>query len=251
MLKKYIPKYNRSKFLSLFLSSFISAVVGFAIRYYILKFNIDIFNVISCPCISLFGLTILNFIRQNLRIWLDEIFIYQTSTGSTNSDSNKNYLISRMDISDLLNPTPEGSSGNPTGGTSTQPTGGSQSSGNQSAGNTQGPNIHLGFSIGPDGKYIIDDPTGIAPRGSINKDTDKPYTEGNQPYATNLANAMDDIYAKGNSKNRSSWKRFYDSINDNGEAKQFAGDLYKKENISKYGTRKNYPWLREKLRQLP
>jgi hypothetical protein len=134
-------------------------------------FDLDILRIDLNPFYSFLAMFGLNSLRLLVKSSLDEYI--------------PNTLL--MNISDILNPpSPESTS------TSSSTQGNDQT--NPSS-NTQGNNQinsmeNRPYVLDDNGRYYINDPTGVGNRGYIDPSTNRPYLS-NQSYARNLANAME------------------------------------------------------------
>lgn len=157
--------------IKILLTILITTIISFIVRYLVFKyFNIDIVRVDINPFCGFLAIFSLNSIRLLVKSYLDE-YIPNTLA---------------MNISDILNtPSPEPSNSS------------SDSQGNNpaSSSNNQGnnPANFMGnrpYVLDNNGRYLINDPTGVGNRGYIDPNTNIPYLS-NQPYASNLASAME------------------------------------------------------------
>ena len=164
---------KKVKCIKILLTVIITTLISFTIRYLGLKyFNLDILRVDLNPFYSFLTMFGLNGIRLLVRSFLDEYIPHTLS----------------MNISDILN-TPSPEPANP-------PSNNQGNNQNNPPSNNQGDNQNnpMGnrpYALGNDGRYYINDPTGVGNRGYIDPSTNRPYLS-NQPYARNLASAMED-----------------------------------------------------------
>lgn len=157
--------------IKILLTILITTIISFIVRYLVFKyFNIDIVRVDINPFCGFLAIFSINGIRLLVKSYLDE-YIPNTLA---------------MNISDILNtpsPEPSNSSSDSQGN---NPASSSANQGNNPA-NFMG---NRPYVLDNNGRYLINDPTGVGNRGYIDPNTNIPYLS-NQPYASNLASAME------------------------------------------------------------
>lgn len=168
--------------IKILLTILITTIISFIVRYLVFKyFNIDIVRVDINPFCGFLAIFSLNSIRLLVKSYLDE-YIPNTLA---------------MNISDILNtPSPEPSnSSSDSQGNNLASSSNNQGNNPASSSDNQGnnPANFMGnrpYVLDNNGRYLINDPTGVGNRGYIDPNTNIPYLS-NQPYASNLASAME------------------------------------------------------------
>lgn len=174
--------FTTKQWLSVLLSSILAYTIRFLIQVY---FEIDLLDISVNPCITFFSITGFNGLRILIKEWVE--YYFSTMAMSSNPRAwagNPNPVGA---LPPILNPTPNATGSTDSG--SIQPNPAPNATGNTTGTVPDDPNIFHGngFSFNTaTGVYNLSDPSRVADRLSYNSPASK------QPYATNLANALED-----------------------------------------------------------
>jgi hypothetical protein len=183
---------NKTKLKKTLITLLITSIVAYVTRFFFLYcFSVDILSIEEHPLVSFFSLFGFNSLRIIIRELLEEYYLSLAMSSSGNPPTGNP---SSTGNSSTVNPS---STGNPSG----NPTTGNPSSTGNPTGNPTG---GQGYFLDPiNGKYRVEDPTGVRLR---------PYSSSGskQPYASNMARALEHHKNNSGTANRSQFP-FYDS----------------------------------------